>query len=81
MFTIPFSPPTPNTEVQLIEVEYVGHVLTTPKGTSFTEEKRMKVLDFPLPTTHIGLLMFIWLANCFRDHVPNMIDKGPSLSK
>jgi len=76
----------------LAEVEYVGNVLTH-KGTSFTEEKRMKVLDFPLTTTHRGLLMFIGLANYFRDHVPNMIEmmkpprdmitvgKGPSLFK
>ena len=53
----------------------------------------MNVIQFPLPTTHRGLLMFIGLANYFRDHAPNMIDmmkplrdmitvgKGPSLSK
>jgi len=61
------------TKLGLTEVEYVGHVLA-PEGTSFTVEKRMNVLDFPLPTTQRGLLMFIGLANYFRDHVPNMTE-------
>jgi len=34
----------------------------------------MNVIQFPLPTTHRGLLMFIGLANYFRDHAPNMIE-------
>ena len=74
------------------EVEYVGHVVSS-EGTSFTDEKRLKVLDFPLPDTHRGLLMFIGLANYFRDHVPNitemlkplrdmiLVAKGANLSK
>ena len=33
----------------LSEVEYVGHVISAT-GTSFTEEKRLKVLKFPLRT-------------------------------
>ena len=33
------------TELGLAEVEYVGH-LVSATGTSFTPEKRMKVLDF-----------------------------------
>ena len=37
----------------LSEVEYVGHVVSS-EGTSFTDEKRLKVLDFPLPDTHRG---------------------------
>ena len=57
------------TKLGLSEVEYVGHVVSS-EGTSFPDEKRLKVLDFPLPDTHRGLLMFIWLANDFRDHVP-----------
>ena len=32
------------------EVKYVGH-LVSATGTSFTLEKRLKVLDFPQPTT------------------------------
>jgi len=61
------------TELGLAEVEYVGH-LVSPTGTSFTPEKRMKVLDFPQPTTQKEMLQFIGLANYFRDHVPNMTE-------
>ena len=49
------------TKLGLSEVEYVGHVVSS-EGTSFTDEKRLKVLDFPLLDTHRGLLMFIGLA-------------------
>ena len=35
------------TKLGLKEVEYVGHLITST-GTSFTEEKRLQVLDFPL---------------------------------
>ena len=80
------------TELGLSEVEYVGHVASS-EGTSFTDEKRLKVLDFPLPETHRGLLMFIRLANFFRDHLPNvtemlkplrgmiLVSRGANLSK
>ena len=51
-------------------VEYVGHLVCT----SFTPEKRLKVLDFPQPTTQKEMLQFIGLANYFRDHVPNMTE-------
>ena len=37
-------------QLRLAEVEYVGHVVSA-EGTSFTEEKRLKVLKFPLPET------------------------------
>jgi len=50
----------------LKEVENVGHLI------SFTAEKRLQVLDFPLPTTEKALLQFIGLVNYFRDHVPQM---------
>ncbi len=59
------------TRLGLNEVEYVGHLISST-GTSFTEEKRLQVLDFPLPETEKALLQFIGLANYFRDHVPNM---------
>ena len=59
------------TKLGLAEVEYVGHVVFA-EGTSFTEEKRLKVLKFPLPETQKNLLQFIGLASYFRDHVPNM---------
>jgi hypothetical protein len=42
--------------------------------TSFTPEKRLKVLDFPQPMTQKEMLKFIGLANYFRDHVPNMTE-------
>ena len=35
------------TKLRLSEVEYVGHVVSS-EGTSFTDEKRLKVLDFLL---------------------------------
>ena len=54
-------------------VEYVGH-LVSGTGTSFTPEKRLKVLDFLQPTTQKEMFQFIGLANYFRDHVPNMTD-------
>ena len=45
-------------------------------GTSFTEEKRLKVLKFPLPETQKNLLQFIGL-----DHVPNMTEMVQPLRK
>ena len=36
--------------VRLKEVPYVGHLILST-GTSFTEEKRLQVLDFLLPET------------------------------
>ena len=62
------------------EVEYIGHVVSAT-GTSFTEEKRLKVLKFPLPETQKNLLPFIGLANYFRDHVPRMTEMVQPLRK
>ena len=62
------------------EVEYVGHLITST-GTSFTEEKRLQVLDFPLPETEKALLQFIELVNYFRDHVPKMTEMVQPLRK
>jgi hypothetical protein len=61
------------TKLGLSEVEYVGYVVSS-EGTSFTGEKRLKVFDFPLPETHRDILMFIGLANYFRDHVPDITE-------
>ena len=61
------------TKLGLPEVEYVGHFVSAT-CTSFTPEKRLKVLDFPQPTTQKEMLHFIGLANYFRDHVPNMTE-------
>ena len=38
------------TKLGLAEVEYVGHVISA-SGISFTAEKQLKVLKFPLPET------------------------------
>jgi hypothetical protein len=43
------------TRLGLKEVEYVGHLISST-GTSFTEEKRLQVLDLPLPETGKVLL-------------------------
>jgi len=61
------------TELGLDEVEYVGHLISST-GTSFTDEKRLQVLDFPLPETEKALLQFIGLVNYFRHHVPHMTE-------
>jgi hypothetical protein len=53
------------TRLGLKEVEYVGHLISST-GTSFTPEKRLQVLDFPLPTTEKSLPQFIGLENYFR---------------
>ena len=68
------------TKFGLKEVEYVGHLITST-GTSFTEEKRLQVLDFPLPETEKALLQFIGLVNYFRDHVPKMTEMVQPLRK
>ena len=49
-------------ELGLDEVEYVGYLISST-GTSFTEEKRLQVLDFPLPENEKALLQFIGLVN------------------
>ena len=51
--------------------EYSSAIAT---GTSFTPEKRLKVLDFLQPTTQKEMVQFISLANNFRDNVPNMTE-------
>jgi hypothetical protein len=49
----------------------VGHLISSIR-TTFTEEKRLQVLDFPVIETEKALLQFIGLANHFHDHVPNI---------
>ena len=68
------------TRLGLKEVEYVGHLISS-SGTSFTEEKRLQVLDFPLPENEKALLQFIGLVNYFRDHVPKMTEMVQPLRK
>ena len=43
------------TELGFDEVEYVGHLISSI-GTSFTSEKHLQVLDFPLPENEKALL-------------------------
>jgi len=52
------------------QIEYIGHVVD-PTGLSFSQDKKDKVRDFPLPTTAKHVKSFIGLANYFRDHIPN----------
>ena len=54
-FNVAVNPAT--TKLGLAEVEYVEHAISTT-GISFTEEKRLKVLKFPLPATQKNLLQF-----------------------
>ena len=68
------------TRLGLKLVEYVGHLISST-GSSFTEEKRLQVLDFPLPEIEKALLQFIGLANYFRDHVPFMTEMVQPLRK
>ena len=49
-------------------VEYVGHVVSH-EGLTMSEEKKAKVLDFPIPDTTKQLRGFLGLVNYFRDHV------------
>ena len=53
------------------KIEYVGHVFDE-RGVTFSEAKRDKVLNFPLPERIKDLHSFLGLVNYFRDHVPNM---------
>lgn len=62
------------------QVEYVGHVIDE-RGVTFSDEKRKKVLDFPLPTHMKQLKKFLGLANYFRDHVKNHSDKARPLQR
>ena len=45
------------------------------------QEKRLQVLDFPLPENETVLLQFIGLVNYFRDHVPHMTEMVQPLRK
>jgi hypothetical protein len=67
-------------ELSLDAVEYVGHLISS-SGTSFTSEKRLQVLDFPLPEIEKALLQFIGLVNYFRDHVSHMTEMVQPLRK
>ena len=52
------------------QIEYVGHIID-PTGLTFSQDKKDKVKDFPLPVTAKHVRSFIGLANYFRDHIQN----------
>ena len=52
------------------KVEYVGHTIDE-EGLDFSETKKNKVLNFPVPTLSKHLKSFLGLCNYFRDHVSN----------
>ena len=52
---------TPSKPSLVSQQTKLGH-LVFATGTSFTPEKRLKVLDFPQPTTQKEMLQFIGLA-------------------
>ena len=51
------------------KVEYVGHTIDE-SGLDFSETKKNKVLNFPVPVLSKHLKSFLGLCNYFRDHVP-----------
>lgn len=55
-------------KIGLTQLEYVGHVINE-HGLQMSEEKKGKVLDFPLARTGKNLKQFLGLVNYFRDHV------------
>ena len=67
------------TKFGLKKVELVGH-LDSATGTSFTPEKRLKVLDFPQPSKQEDILQFTGLANYFRHHMQNMTEMVKTLA-
>ena len=58
----------------LEHIEFVGHVVSAC-GVTFSDEKRKKVLNFPLPTKPKQLHGFLGLVNFFRDNTPDMTGK------
>ena len=62
----------------LESVEFVGHVISA-EGITFSEEKRLKVLNFPPPVNGKQMLGFLGLVNYFRDHLPDMTGKSKNL--
>ena len=55
-------------------------VAVNPRKTKLgLKEKRLKVLNFPQPSTQKEMLQFLGLVNYFRDHAPNMIEMAKPL--
>ena len=57
------------TKLGLEEVEYVGHVVSST-GTSFTPEKRLKVLNFPPPANNEGTVTVHWTHQLLPRSLP-----------
>lgn len=77
-FTLMMSLNPKKCKLGLESVEIVGHVITA-EGISFSEEKRLKVLNFPPPVTGKQMLGFLGLVDYFRDHLPDMTGKTKNL--
>ena len=54
----------------ITEVNYLGHVLNS-HGVTMSDERRQKVIDFPVPKVAKELKSFLGVVNFFRDHVKN----------
>jgi mRNA-degrading endonuclease RelE of RelBE toxin-antitoxin system len=52
------------------EVEFVGHVINA-EGTTMSDEKRFKVVDFEKPKTVKKMQSFLGLINYFHDYIRN----------
>jgi len=52
------------------EVSYLGHVLNH-NGVTMSDERKEKVINFPLPKVSKELKSFLGVVNFFRDHVRN----------
>ena len=64
----------------LREVEYVGHVINS-SGRTFSDKKKLKVLNFPKPQLHKHLKSYLGLCNYFRDVIPNYATEFAPLQK
>ena len=60
--------------IGLEEIDYVGYRIT-PKGWTFSYEKKASVLEIPKPTLHKHLKSWIGLVNHFSTHIPHCSTK------
>jgi len=54
----------------LEQIEYTGHVLDK-YGISFSQKKKVQIVNFTQPETQRDLKSFLGLANYFRNHIRN----------
>ena len=53
--------------------------LSTPGKPNWVSRKRLKVLNFPQPSTQKEMIQFLGLVNYFRDHATNITEKAKPL--